>query len=199
MNWGLASGIIALLVLGVFFLCLGKQEFSALKLVLITTAAAFAAAGRVAFAPVPNVTPSTFITMITGYVWGVQAGAAVGVLSGLISNFFLGQGPWTPWQMIAWGLCGVLGGIVGKNRKELNLWFFVPLCFIAGYFFGFIMNLWHWLTFIYSLSFKSLIGVYIASFPFDTFHAVGNAVFAFFLGKPFFNILLRFKRYIINT
>ena len=73
---------------------------------LVATLAAFAALGRIAFAAVPNVKPTTDIVLISGYALGGGPGFAVGALAGLTSNFFFGQGPWTPWQMAAWGATG---------------------------------------------------------------------------------------------
>lgn len=193
MNWALASGIIALLIIGLFFWRIEKREISASRLTLIATAAAFAAASRVAFAPIPNVTPSTFITMLSGYAWGINAGFAVGALSALVSNFFLGQGPWTLWQMTAWGLCGALAGVIGKSQGEFKKLLFTLLCFLAGYIFGFLMNLWHWLAFVHPLNIKTFLSVYAAGFPFDTMHAAANAAFAFLLGPAFYKVLIRYK------
>lgn len=193
MNWGLIAGLAALAVIGLFFWRLEKEKFSLPQLTLIASVAALAAASRVAFAPLPNITPSTFITMLAGYVWGMQAGFAVGALSALVSNFFLGQGPWTLWQMVAWGLCGALAGIVGKKRTGFNRFFFSLLCLGGGYFFGLLMNMWHWLAFVYPLNVKTFLSVYAAGFPFDTMHAAGNAVFAFILGSGFYKVLIRYK------
>lgn len=193
MNWALVSGIVALALIGLFFWGLEKEKLSTSRLTLIAAAAAMAAASRVAFAPLPNITPSTFITLLAGYVWGIRAGFAVGAMSALVSNFFLGQGPWTLWQMVAWGLCGALGGITGKMGREFNRIFFTLLCFISGYLFGFLMNLWHWLAFVYPLNIKTFLSIYAAGFPFDTMHAAGNAAFAFFLGPAFYKVLMRYK------
>ncbi|SHH11749.1 energy-coupling factor transport system substrate-specific component [Thermosyntropha lipolytica DSM 11003] len=193
MHAGLIAGIIGLVLLGIFFWRLEKKTFSSYQLALTAAIAALAATSRVAFAPFPNITPSTFITMITGYTWGIQAGFVVGALSGLISNFFLGQGPWTLWQMVAWGLCGALAGMAGKMSSGFNRPVFTLLCFAGGYLFGLLMNLWHWLAFVYPLNIKTFLSIYAAGFPFDTMHAAGNAVFAFLLGPPFYKILLRYK------
>lgn len=193
MNLGLAAGIAAVFVIGLFFWILEKEKLSAARLAVIASTAAVAAASRVAFAPLPNITPSTFITLLAGYVWGIKAGFAVGALSALVSNFFLGQGPWTLWQMVAWGLCGALGGMAGKKKGDFNRLFFAFLCFLSGYFFGFLMNMWHWLTFVYPLNWKTFLSVYAAGFPFDTMHAAGNAAFAFLLGPGFYKVLIRYK------
>src|SRR5436189_6452856 len=78
-------------------------------LALVATLAALAALGRIAFAPLPSVKPTTDIVLLSGYVLGGAPGFAVGAVGALTSNLFYGQGPWTPWQMVAWGLIGVFG------------------------------------------------------------------------------------------
>ncbi len=79
------------------------------EIVLVATLAAVAAAGRVLFAAVPGVQPVTVIAVAAGAALGARAGFATGALAALASNFFLGQGPWTPWQMLGWGACGLAG------------------------------------------------------------------------------------------
>lgn len=65
---------------------------------------------------------------------------------------------------------------------------------IWGYLFGWIMNLWHWLAFVYPLNLKSFIATYVASFWFDTLHAVGNAFFLYYLSPDVINVLKRYRR-----
>ena len=79
---------------------------------LVGTLAAFAALGRIAFAAIPNVKPTTDIVLVSGYALGGAPGFVVGAVAGLTSNFFFGQGPWTPWQMAGWGMTGVLGAVL---------------------------------------------------------------------------------------
>src|SRR5438876_71732 len=73
---------------------------------LVAALAALAVAGRLAFAAIPNVVAATDIVLITGYAVGPAPGFAVGALAAVVSNLWLGQGPWTPWQMAGWGLVG---------------------------------------------------------------------------------------------
>ena len=87
---------------------------------LVATLAAMAALGRVAFAALPNVKPTTDIVLIAGYVLGGAPGFMVGAVAALASNLFFGQGPWTPWQMVAWGGVGVFGGGLGPARRPAN-------------------------------------------------------------------------------
>src|SRR6059058_1107134 len=92
---------------------------------LVAALAAISVAGRVAFSPIPNVVPSTDITLIAGFALGGAPGFAVGALSGLVSNFWLGQGPWTPWQMAGWGMTGLFGAwlaiLSGRNVGRFGL------------------------------------------------------------------------------
>src|ERR1700727_721713 len=109
MSWQLgAFGLLALALAG-GFAWYERVRPDARIVALVGTLAAFAALGRIAFAAVPNVKPTTDIVLISGYALGGGPGFAVGAISGLASNFFFGQGPWTPWQMAAWGATGVIG------------------------------------------------------------------------------------------
>src|ERR671921_1787884 len=83
-------------------------------LALVATLAALAALGRIAFAPIPNVKPTTDIVLFAGFALGGAPGFVVGAVAALASNLFFGQGPWTPWQMAAWGLVGILGALLAR-------------------------------------------------------------------------------------
>src|SRR3954471_24346503 len=95
------------------------------ELALVAALAAAAAAGRVVFAAIPNVQPVTMIVAVAGISLGPRAGLATGAGAALASNAFLGQGPWTPWQMLGWGLVGVLGALLrrplGEHPSALSL------------------------------------------------------------------------------
>ena len=113
-----------------------------LGLALVATLAALAALGRVAFAPLPNVKPTTDIVLLTGYALGGAPGFAVGAVAALASNVFFGQGPWTPWQMCAWGAIGVGGAVLARVAgHHLSRASLAVACGLAGAFFGAVMNL----------------------------------------------------------
>lgn len=202
-NWALLSAVIIGLTMFVFFVEFERRKGDSKEITLIATMASLAAITRVPFAALMSIQPTTFIVMITGYVFGVQTGFMVGSVAALVSNFFLGQGPWTPWQMFCWGICGALAAILGKRKKGFNIKQFAVLAGICGYIFGWIMNIWHWVGFVYPLTFKTFLATYIASMPFDTLHAFGNVIFSVLFGKSFYYILTRFKkkyvRYYNNT
>lgn len=194
-NWALFSTIIVLLGILMFFGKFEKAAISSKQIALIATMASLAAISRIAFSPVASFKPTTFIIMITGYVFGAQTGFMVGAVAALASNFFLGQGPWTPWQMLCWGICGVLAALLGVGQDDYKPLSFVILAGACGYLYGWLINIWHWAAFIYPLNIKTLLAVYAASFTFDTLHAAGNVLFSILFGKAFYQILRRYRRY----
>lgn len=163
------------------------------ELSLVASLAALAAVGRVPFATLPGVQPTTFIVLASGWIFGPRAGFSVGSLAALISNFFLGQGPWTPWQMLAWGLVGLTAGLAGRVSKTPDRYTLAAFGGFWGYLFGLIMNTWHWLTFIYPLTWQSFLATWTLSFWFDTAHAVTNVVLGLALGPGILAILRRYQ------
>src|SRR5207237_3686143 len=109
MSWQLGAFAILFLALAGGFAWYERSRPDARIVALVATLAALAALGRIAFAAMPNVKPTTDIVLISGYALGPAPGFVVGALAGLTSNFFFGQGPWTPWQMAAWGITGLIG------------------------------------------------------------------------------------------
>ena len=99
-----------------FFFTFESRKPQARELVTIAVMAALAVAGRVAI-PVPNFKAITGIVMIAGIAFGPQAGFMTGAISAFASNFFFSQGPWTPWQMMAYGAGGFLAGLIFHNRQ----------------------------------------------------------------------------------
>src|SRR5438067_10869982 len=118
----------ALILLGGAWLDSGPD--SAKELALIATLGGVAAAGRVLFAAIPGVQPVTVIAVCAGAALGMRAGIAVGGVAALVSNFFLGQGVWTPWQMLGWGLCGALGALCARFIR--NRFALAAFCFVLG-------------------------------------------------------------------
>jgi energy-coupling factor transport system substrate-specific component len=183
----LAAG--ALLVAGFAWLETGPG--SAKEVALIATLAGAAAAGRVLFGTVPGVQPVTVIAVAAGAALGARAGFAVGALAALVSNFFLGQGTWTPWQMLAWGGCGVAGALLaGVLRGRLS---FAALCFVLGFAFSTLMDVWLWLSF-YPHTWEALIVVLGRGVWFSAAHAIGNVVIALAAGPELRRLLERYGR-----
>ena len=100
-----------------FFLAFERRRPQARELVTLAVMAALAAVSRVAFNFIPHFKPITAVIMITGIAFGPQAGFLTGAVSAFASNLYFGQGPWTPWQMMAYGVGGFLAGLVFYGRK----------------------------------------------------------------------------------
>src|ERR1700760_2776769 len=124
MSWQLAAFALLALALGAGFAWYERARPDARIIALVGTLAAFAALGRIAFAAVPNVKPTSDIVLISGYALGGGPGFAVGPIGGLASIFFFGQGPWTPWQRAAWGVTGVFGAGLALlwRRRPIGRW-----------------------------------------------------------------------------
>src|SRR5947209_20582162 len=117
MSWQLAAFAVLGLALAGGFAWYERTRPDSRIVALVGVLAAFAALGRIAFAPLPNVKPTTDIVLIAGYALGGAPGFVVGALAGLTSNFFFGQGPWTPWQMAAWGATGMIGAGLARITR----------------------------------------------------------------------------------
>ena len=115
-NYYLVSVAMILLSFVVFFFCYEKKKPQAREVVTLAVMSAIAIASRTAFAMVPFFKPMMGIIMITGIAFGVGAGFLTGTVTGFVSNFIFGQGPWTPWQMFAYGVGGAIAGFLGKKR-----------------------------------------------------------------------------------
>ena len=140
MSWQLVSFLILAAVLVGGFAWYERSRPPAQVVALVAALAALAIAGRIAFAAFPNVKPTTDIVIFAGYALGPAAGFAVGALSALVSNFWFGQGPWTPWQMAAWGLCGILGAALALGARNVGRLTLAAVCGLAAVGYGAILN-----------------------------------------------------------
>ena len=162
------------------------------ELALVATLGAVAAAGRVLFAPVPGVQPVTFTCLVTGAALGPRAGLAVGPLAGLLSNSFLGQGPWTPAQMALWGLAGLSGAALRGICR--NRWGLAAVGLAWGFIFGWGMNAWDLASFGPDLSWASMTLWGARSLAFDLAHGIGTAVLALLAGPAMLRLLGRYAQ-----
>jgi energy-coupling factor transport system substrate-specific component len=193
-GWQAASFVLLGLALAGGFAWYERSNPSAKVLALVATLAALAALGRVAFAALPDVKPTTDIVLLSGFVLGAAPGFAVGSVAALASNFFFGQGAWTPWQMFAWGVIGLLGAGLGRlSGRRLGR---VPLtlaCGIAGLLYGVILNFSTWITFSGDLTLDHYLVIAGSALPFDVTHAIGNILFCLAFGPALVRALLRFR------
>ena len=138
--------------------------------------------------------------LISGYALGGGPGFAVGAIGGLASNFFFGQGPWTPWQMAAWGVTGIVGAglaLIWRGRT-IGRWPLAIACGVCGFAFTAVQDAGDWIT--YSDHSLAQLGVYVGQgLGFDAIYAGSCMVFALAFGPALLRSIQRFtKRLEIN-
>ena len=193
MSWQLASFLILGAVLLGGFAWYERSRPTSQIVALVAALAALAIAGRVAFAALPNVVATTDVVIFAGFALGPAPGFAVGALAGLVSNFWLGQGPWTPWQMAGWGMCGVLGAALAVVRPRAGRLTLAAFCGLAGIAYGALMNFSLMATYGGDLSLQRFLALESSAVPFDAAHAIGNATLALVAGPAMVRMLVRFR------
>ncbi len=194
MSWQLGSLVVVCCALAAGFTWYERSRPSSKLVAMVAVLAALAVAGRVVFHTIPNVQATTDITILSGYVLGPGPGFVVGAIGALVSNVFLGQGPWTPWQMLGWAAIGVSGAILGRiTKRRLGRLPLSLACGVAGFAFGFWMDLFQTLTFAAERSVGSYLAIAATSLPFNLAHALGNFALCMLFGPAFVRLLERFR------
>lgn len=175
------------------FFCFEHKASAAKELTVLAVLVAVSAAGRFAFAWVPGFKPVTAVTVIAAMYLGREAGFVVGSLSAVVSNFYFGQGPWTPFQMFAWGFLGFLAGVLADPLKRRKVW----MCLygvLAGVLFSAVMDVWTTLWADGTFRLARYLASCISALPFTVEYAVSNVAFLLLLAKPIGEKLERIKR-----
>ena len=202
----------SLLLVGLMFvpfvLRFEGRRLQARELVLLSTMTALAVAGRAAFYWLPQCKPVWAIVILTAVAFTPEAGFVTGAAAGLISNFFFGQGPWTPWQMFSWGMIGLVTGLLyrigvfgtvgqvqtdehGKRKKPVRLCVFGFFCGIA---YGWFMNLQYIIGYVDPVNWKTIGLAYAQSLYFDISHGVCTALVLYLAAEPWTRKLMRIRR-----
>ncbi len=187
--------IIAETILPFLFL-FEKRKPKARELVVISTLAALAVAGRSAFFMVASFKPVLALIIITGVTLGGETGFLVGAITAFVSNFFFGQGPWTPWQMAAFAVIGCLAGIIFSSgmikRSRLSLCIFGA--FAALFIYGGIMNPASVLTISAETSKDAILSSFVLGLPHDIIHAASTFIFLWFISGAMIEKIERIKK-----
>lgn len=190
----MVSIVLVLLACIPFFLRFERRRPQPREILTIAVMAAISVAGRCLFVVTPGIKPVTAITAITGFSLGAEAGFLTGATTSLVSNFFFGQGPWTPFQMFTWGIIGFIAGLLGKtgimHRK-------IPLALFgifAGVFFSFGMDVWGAISTAGMFSIEAYMAALATALPFTIVYAVSNVIFLLVLAKPIGEKLERLKK-----
>jgi len=193
MSWQLASFVVVGLVLAVGWLAYERRRPSARMVAVVATLAAVAALGRDAFVALPDVKPITAMTLVVGYALGPLPGFTVGALGMLAANILLGQGPYTPWQMAAWGMVGLAGAALGwLSGRRLGRWQLALACAVAAIAAKEVMNVYTW-TLGASHTPAAFLVVAGAALPFDLTDMVASLLFGLAFAAELSRLLARVR------
>lgn len=175
--WSVISACAILLVI------MEKKKTDVRKIMLIAVMTAMSVAGRFVFAPFPGFKPVTAIIVICGMYLGADAGFYCGALTGLISNFYFGQGPWTPFQMLVWGIIGAVAGLMPEILRSRKLMLTV-YGIGAGIVFSFLMDIYTviWTVDGWSWSYYAI--AVASAVPYTLIYAISNVIFLLVLAGP---------------
>ena len=195
MTWQAASFVLLAVAVAAGFAWYERDRPPSRVLALVAALAALAVVGRLAFAAVPNVKPTTDIVLFAGFALGALPGFAVGAVTAIVSNIFLSQGPWTVWQMAGWGAVGVGGALLARilRGREPSRLVLAATCGLAGLAFGAWMDVYQW-TLGARQDLDSYLVVAASSLPYNLAHAIGNVVFCLLIGPAFVRALERYRR-----
>lgn len=197
----LSSLVIIVLTLAAFFLHFEKRRPQAREVVVLSVMSALAVASRAVFAAIPHFKPMMGIVMLTGIAFGPEAGFLCGAVSGFVSNFIFGQGPWTPWQMLAYGVGGLLAGLLarwgvvkkvptkGKDFAVLGIIGFLTIVLIVGP----LLDTSTLFTMSNKVSSVSAAAIYLSGLPVNLVHGVATLLTMVLLGKPLLEKLQRIQ------
>lgn len=177
-----------------FIIRFERRKVAGRELVMLAVLGAIAAVSRVPFASIPSVQPTTFVIIVTGIAFGAESGFVVGALAALVSNLFLGQGPWTPWQMYAWGMIGLSAGLLRNTWMMKRSYGRIMFGFMTGILFGWVMNLWYFVSLGEQVELATIMTYYGASFYFDLAHGLSNVFFLLIFASSWIKILQRFRK-----
>ncbi len=169
-----------------FFITFEGRKPSAREIMLIAVWAALTAAARAVFYMVPNFKPVSAMIIIGGVTMGPESGFLIGCISLLVSNFIYGQGPWTPWQMVIFGLIGLLAGllfqkgVIKRSKISLCIYGFLSVMFI----YGGMMDPASIIMYSSDITWQAILAAYIAGAPVNLVHAIATVFFLAVGAKP---------------
>ena len=172
-----------------------NRKPKARELVIISALCAIGVAGRTAFFMLPQFKPVAAIVIISGVAFGGETGFLVGAITAFVSNFFFGQGSWTPWQMFSFGIIGFLAGIMfqkgilRKTKTDMCVFGFLATFVI----YGGIMNPASVIMWQSNININMVLSSYVMGMPFDFIHAVSTVFFLFLAAEPMLEKLERIK------
>lgn len=192
-SWYVVSAAVMLLSVVPFLVRFERQRHSAREVALLATLIALAVVSRAAFFLVPQVKPVAAVVIVSAACLGAESGYLVGVFTAFISNFIFGQGLWTPYQMFALGMVGLLAGLLFYRKQRSPAPSFAYRLALSGAGFllafavyGLLVDISTILTaYGNHVTVAGILSVYAAGIPFSLLFGVSTAVFLFLFGEAF--------------
>lgn len=178
-----------------FFLSFEIKSISSREITLIATLIAIAVMSRAAFYLIPQVKPIAAVVIVSAACFGAHRGYIVGAFSAFISNFIFGQGIWTPFQMVALGMVGLISGIV-FSKVNPNRYILAGVGFILAFaLYGAIVDASTVLIMCGdNLTLSGIFAIYAAGVPFSFVFGLSTAVFLFLFGEAFITKIDRINK-----
>lgn len=169
-------------VLSVIFFLTGfeKRRIGSRRAVMVAIMTAMCVIGRF----IPVFKPITALSVISAMYLGGEAGFTVGAMSALISDFYFGQGPWTPFQMLAFGLCGLFAGYLAPALKKSRV-LLLAYGALAGVAYSFIMDVWTVLWYNGNFDFSLYLAALVTAVPHTAVYVISNVAFLALAARPF--------------
>ena len=171
---------VAFLSLLLFVAGFERKQTGSRRMVIVSVMTALCVVGRF----VPVFKPITAITAVSAVYLGGESGFLIGAISALISNCYFGQGPWTPFQMLAWGLIGFFAGILANPLKKSRLLLTI-YGLISGIFYSLVMDVWTVLWYNQGFDITLYKLAIISAIPYIVMYSFSNVVFLWLIAKPF--------------
>ena len=187
--YALVSFIMVLLALLLFLAGFERRELGTRRMILVSAMTALSVIGRL----LPLIKPITALTVLSAMYLGPEAGFLVGALSAVLSNFVMGQGPWTPFQMLAWGLIGLFAGIFAKPLKKSPLLLYI-YGMLSGVAYSMLLDIWTTVWTYKEFTLPEYLAAITSALPLTALYAVSNVIFLCVFAKPVGDKLSRIKK-----
>ena len=184
----LVAFLVAVLSLAVFLTGFEKKQTGSRRVVIASIMNALSEAGRF----IPLLKPVTAVTVIAAVYLGGETGFLVGSLSAFLSDFYFGQGPWTPFQMLAWGLIGLCAGLLSSPLRRSRVLLLLYGA-VSGIVYSLVMDVWTVLWYGGGFELSLYRAALITAIPHTLAYILGNCIFLYLLAKPFGEKLTRIK------
>lgn len=173
----------------VLFLCGFERRLTgSRRMVLSAVLIALCVAGRF----IPLIKPVTAVTILAGMYLGGETGFLVGSMAAVLSNFYFGQGPWTAFQMLAWGLIGLCAGWLSRPLKN-SRWLLLLYGGFSGVAYSLMMDVWTVLWYDGGFRWQLYLSAMTAALPHTVMYCLSNVLFLWLLAKPIGRKLERVK------